>query len=73
MNEPIFKISGIKRRLLKKELSLLKHSVKMFHFYNDVDTVYGGGIDEKETEELLFEKLNQIYDLEEKLAKKLIE
>lgn len=37
----VYKISGDKRRQLKKELSLSKHYLKMNPHYTDIDKVYG--------------------------------
>ena len=46
MNQPQFKIFGEERRKLKKELSLLKSSVRYFwHFHNEdkfMTQFYGG-------------------------------
>lgn len=48
MEERQFVISGKTRKAKKKELSLLKYSVKMFWYWEDVDRVYGGGFDNDE-------------------------
>ena len=44
MNEKQFVISGKARRTLKKQVSLKKYTLGMSHYWNDVDTVYGGGL-----------------------------
>lgn len=63
MNKPIFKISGKTRRLLKKELSLLKFKLKMFWFYEDIDRVYGGGKSDKEIQNIFEKDNNKINEL----------
>ena len=46
MNEPTYKIHGIERRQLKKELGELKRYVKNFWYYHQLDkdmtSFYGG-------------------------------
>jgi hypothetical protein len=59
-----YKISGSERRKLKKELSELKYFVKMFWHYEDIDRVYGGGLTDKECDDLIFKKNKEIEDLE---------
>ena len=71
MNDlPIFKISGSDRRKVKKELHIKKYSMKMFHFYNDIDTVYGGGYNMDETNKHLDKMQKEINILEESLSEK---
>ena len=48
MHEPQFVISGKKRRKLKKKLSLNKQLLKMSGFHNEIEKVYGSGLDDKE-------------------------
>ena len=67
-----FVISGLKRRELKKKLSLLKYSYSMFWHYEDIDRVYGGGSDDFECEQILEKIKLEIVELEEKLSEKLL-
>ena len=59
-----YKISGVERRKLKKELSELKYFVKMFWHFEDIDRVYGGGLTDKECDDLIEEKNKEIEKLE---------
>jgi len=65
---PTYKINGEARRLKKKELASLKAYVKMFYFYNDIDKVYGGGIDEAEGEIRIAKAIKEIEVMENELA-----
>ena len=67
-NAPIYKINGEARRLKKKEVASLKAYVKMFYFYNDIDKVYGGGIDEAEGEIRIAKARKEIELMENELA-----
>ena len=77
MNQPQFKIFGERRRELKKELSLLKRSVRYFwHFYNEdkfMTQFYGGKegypMSDEEAQKRYDKKLEKIKSLEEKLTK----
>ena len=40
-DKSIYVISGIKRKILKKKLTSLKHFLKMYWFYTDIEDVYG--------------------------------
>jgi hypothetical protein len=72
-NQAIFKISGSDRRNLKKELHEKKYSHRMFHYFNDLDMVYGSYyIDDIQKEkEYLLKLENEIRLLEIKLLEKL--
>ena len=70
MNDPEFLIHGIERRKLKKKLSEMKYFLKMFNYYNDIDTVYGGGIDDEEKEKRLLEVQNEVNKIQIKLSLK---
>ncbi len=59
-----YKISGVERRKLKKELSELKSFVKTFWYYEDIDRVYGGGLSDDECNSLLEETGEKIKQLE---------
>jgi len=72
MNEPIFVISGDERRQEKKRLAELKQFVKMFWYFEDIDRVYGGGLEDEKCEKLLEQKNKEIKVLEEKLAEKIL-
>ncbi len=75
MNTPQFKIYGEERRKLKKELSLLKLSVRYFwHFHNEdkfLTQIYGGREDypmsDIEAQRRYESKLIKIKQLEDKL------
>jgi hypothetical protein len=64
MNEPIYKISGQKRRDKKKELAKIKYSVKMFWYWEDINIVYGGGLEKDEAEKELNSYKKQIEKIE---------
>jgi hypothetical protein len=70
MNDPEFLIHGIERRKLKKKLSEMKYFLKMFNYYNDIDIVYGGGIEEEEKEKRLLEVQNEVNKIRIKLSLK---
>jgi len=76
MNEPQFKIHGIKRREVKKELSGLKSFVKHFWYYHQLDkdmtSFYGGTDTYPMSDELAQQKLDkmnkEIKVIEDKLS-----
>ena len=68
MNESPFKISGQERREKKKELSFLKSYVKNFWHYEDIDRVYGGGLDDSLCQLRIAEAKKEIEELESKLS-----
>lgn len=68
MNESPYKVSGLERRVLKKELSVLKTYVKNFWHYQDIDNVYGGGLTEEECKNTLDKCKKKIEDLEKELS-----
>ena len=70
MNDPEFIIHGIERRKLKKKLSEMKQFLRMFNYYNDIDIVYGGGIDDDEKEKRLLEVQNEVNKIEFNLSLK---
>ncbi len=63
-----FVISGKVRREQKKQLAKLKLFVKMFWFYEHIDRVYGGGMDDDACHNLLARKQNEIEMLELQLT-----
>jgi hypothetical protein len=62
-------ISGELRRQKKKELSHLKSYVKDFWRYEDVDRVYGGGLDDQTCHKLISKAKKEIKQLELELSK----
>lgn len=43
----------------------------MFWYFEDIDRVYGGGLDDEECQKLLDQKNTEIKDLEIKLSEKI--
>ncbi len=70
MNERQFLISGKERIEQKKRLAELQRFVRMFWFYNDIDEVYGGGMDKDEAQKLLNQKELEIEILKANLARR---
>jgi len=68
MNESPFKISGQERREKKKELSFLKSYVKNFWHYEDIDRVYGGGLENSLCQLRIAEAKKEIEQLESELS-----
>jgi hypothetical protein len=68
MNESPFRISGQARREKKKELSSLKSYVKMFWHWEDIERVYGGGLEDDECNERIAKAEEEIRILELELA-----
>ena len=68
MNESPFKISGQERREKKKELSFLKSYVKNFWHYEDIDRVYGGGLEDSLCQLRIAEAQREIEVLELELS-----
>ena len=62
-------ISGELRRQKKKELSHLKSYVKNFWHHEDVERVYGGGLDDQTCHKLISEAEKEIKELELELSK----
>lgn len=60
-------ISGKERRELKKNLHELKRFVKNFHFYNDINSVYGGGLSKIDSREIIDNTMSQISRIENML------
>ena len=73
---PQYKINGVERRKLKKELSELKSLRKSFWYYHQLDkdmsSFYGGSGDFPMSDEQAMEKLKlafiKIKEIEERLA-----
>ena len=76
MNEPIYKIHGIERRQLKKELGELKRYVKNFLYYHQLDkdmaSFYGGKegypMSDDEAKKRVAKAKKQIQELEVRLS-----
>ena len=76
MNEPTYKIHGIERRQLKKELGELKRYVRNFWHYHQLDkdmTSFYGYKDgypmsDDEAQQRVDKAKNQIEQLEERLS-----
>ena len=68
MIESPFRISGQARREKKKELSSLKSYVKMFWHWEDIDRVYGCGLEDDECNERIAKAEEEIRMLESELA-----
>ena len=76
MNEPTYKIHGIERRQLKKELGNLKRYVKNFWYYHQLDkdmTSFYGGKDgypmsDDEAQKRVDKAKKQIQELESRLS-----
>lgn len=62
-------ISGDLRRQKKKELSYLKSYVKNFWHHEDIERVYGGGLDDQTYHKLISEAEKEIKELELELSK----
>jgi hypothetical protein len=62
-------ISGELRRKKKKELASLKSFVKSFWRYEDIDRVYGGGLDDNTCHKILSDAEKEIKELELELSK----
>ena len=76
MNEPTYKIHGIERRQLKKELAELKLYVKNFWYYHQLDkdmaSFYGGKegfpMSDNEAQKRVDKAEKQIQELEGRLS-----
>ena len=62
-----YKISGASRRNVKKKMNELKRMARMHYFYNDIDQVYGCGLNEKQSKEYLDKLDKQIKQYETQL------
>jgi hypothetical protein len=79
MNQPIYRINGIERRKLKKELSELKSFLKNYFYYHQLDkdmvSFYGGSeeypMSDNDAEKRYIEILSEVKELEERLSVKL--
>jgi hypothetical protein len=62
-----FKLSGKLRKEKKKELHSLKFSLKNFWFFEDIDRVMGGGMDDSSCQKIISKLESQILKLENEL------
>ena len=68
-NKPQYKIHGIERRNLKKELSRLKSYVRTFWFYHQMDKDMAGPYVSDDAARVKYnEAVKDIKDLESKLS-----
>jgi hypothetical protein len=67
MNESPYKISGLERRVKKKELVELKRYVRNFWLYEDINRVYGGGLTKEQANNAIYKAKLQIESLERQL------
>jgi hypothetical protein len=76
MNAPTYKISGLERRKVKKELGELKRHVRYFWYYNQLDkdmtSFYGGtenySVSDDEAQKRFDKAKEKIQVIEEKLS-----
>jgi hypothetical protein len=76
MNEPTYKIHGIERRQLKKELGDLKRYVKNFLYYHQLDkdmtSFYGGKegypMSDDEAQKRVDKAQNEVQQIENRLS-----
>ena len=71
MNDPIFIISGKPRREAKKKLAGIKSFIKNFWYFEDIDRVYGGGMDDDSAKAILKKNYLLSVKLEEDLSIKI--
>jgi hypothetical protein len=57
-------VSGKERREFKKKLHELKRFVRNYNHYNDIDRVYGGGLSDERSLEILNSKNLEISRIE---------
>ena len=71
MNEPQFKIYGIERRKLKKELSLLKSFVKNFWHFHQLDVDMTDFYGKTDTYPMTDEKAKTMFEKSQKEIERL--
>ena len=64
-----FIINGKVRREYKKKLSEIKHFVKMFWYFEDIDRVMGGGLSDDDCDKILRINKTKIKLMENELLK----
>lgn len=63
-----YAISGQKRRIKKKELNELKSLIRNFWHYEDIDRVYGGGLEDQICDQIIKDTEEKIRILELELS-----
>jgi hypothetical protein len=63
-----YAISGDARRLKKKELNQLKSLIKNFWHWEDIDRVYGGGLEDHICNQIIEDTQKKIDKLELELS-----
>ena len=62
-----YKVSGLERKWLKKDLAKLKYRDKMFWFYEDINDVYGCGLSTEEAQKRKKELETEITNIQQQL------
>mgnify|MGYP000005492712 CR=1 FL=1 len=63
-----YAISGQERRTKKKELSQLKSLIRNFWHYEDIDRVYGGGLEDQICDQIIKDTEEKIRIIELELS-----
>ena len=63
-----YAISGQQRRIKKKELSQLKSLIRNFWHYEDIDRVYGGGLEDHICNQIIKDTEDKIRIIELELS-----
>lgn len=63
-----YAISGQERRIKKKELSQLKSLIRNFWHYEDIDRVYGGGLEDQICDQIIKDTEEKIRIIELELS-----
>ena len=63
-----YAISGQERRNKKKELSQLKSLIRNFWHYEDIDRVYGGGLEDQICDQIIKDTEEKIRIIELELS-----
>lgn len=63
-----YAISGQKRRIKKKELNELKSLIRNFWHYEDIDRVYGGGLEDQICDQIIKDTEEKIRIIELELS-----
>lgn len=63
-----YAISGQQRRIKKKELNELKSLIRNFWHYEDIDRVYGGGLEDQICDQIIKDTEEKIRIIELELS-----
>lgn len=63
-----YAISGQERRIKKKELNQLKSLIKNFWHWEDIDRVYGGGLEDQICDQIIKDTEEKIRIIELELS-----